>query len=210
MASTPGAASSERNEVTVMRPLVFVDVEATAPTPATGVMTEFGAVDFVTRSTFYTRLWPFTSHPENPALPVVAADARPDVRIVIDGRELPDHRPEQVAQALDRWVRALAADSDPEVSGVATFISDNPAFDWMWIADLLDRCGVPNPFGFSARRIGDLAAGFSGNWRNTNSWKRYRRTEHDHQPLNDAIGNAEAFDELLRRHGQTVPGADRR
>ena len=52
-----------------MRPLIFVDVEATAPTPATGVMTEFGAVDFVTRSTLYARLWPFTPHPKNPVLP---------------------------------------------------------------------------------------------------------------------------------------------
>jgi hypothetical protein len=191
-----------------MRPLVFVDVEATAATPAAGVMTEFGAVDFVTRSTLYARLWPFTAHPQNPALPVVAADARPDVRVVIDGRELPDRRAQEVAGSLDRWLRSLAVGLPvaPTGAGVATFVSDNPAFDWMWIADLFDRCSTPNPFGFSARRIGDLAAGLAGDWRNTSSWKRYRRTVHDHQPLNDAIGNAEAFEELLRRHGQSVPG----
>ncbi len=195
-----------------MRPLIFVDVEATAPTPATGVMTEFGAVDFVTRSTLYARLWPFTPHPKNPVLPVVAAGARPDVRVVIDGRELPDRRAQEVASSMDRWLRGLAENlpAGPNRTGVATFVSDNPAFDWMWIADLFDRSSLPNPFGFSARRIGDLAAGLSGDWRNTSSWKSYRRTEHDHQPLNDAIGNAEAFDELLRRHGQSVPGDEGR
>lgn len=106
------------------------------------------------------------------------------------------------------WVRELAgppATGAGRGPGVATFISDNPAFDWMWVADLFDRADVPNPFGFSARRIGDLAAGLAGNWRNTNGWKKYRRTVHDHNPVNDALGNAEAFEEILRRSGQKLP-----
>lgn len=186
------------------RPLVIVDVEATSATPASGVMTEFGAVELVTERTWYARLWPFTPHPDAPALPVVAADARPDIAVVADGVEVAAADGAEVAREFDRWVRGLSSVTSASGRGVATFVSDNPAFDWMWIADLFDRTGLANPFGFSARRIGDLAAGLSGNWRNTNAWKSLRRTPHDHNPTNDALGNAEALRELLARHNQKL------
>jgi hypothetical protein len=35
-------------------------------------------------------------------------------------------------------------------------------------------------------------------WSETQSWKRFRRTAHDHNPVNDAMGNVEAFEEILR------------
>jgi hypothetical protein len=35
----------------------------------------------------------------------------------------------------------------------------------------------------------------------TVTWRRYRVTPHDHDPLNDAIGNAEAWLEMWRLHG---------
>jgi hypothetical protein len=43
--------------------------------------------------------------------------------------------------------------------GRAIFISDNPAFDWQFINYYFHRFLGQNPFGFSARRIGDLYAG---------------------------------------------------
>lgn len=72
-------------------------------------------------------------------------------------------------------------------------VSDNPAFDWQWVAAEFARAGLENPFGFSARRIGDYAAGLRANFRDANSWKRLRHTKHDHNPVNDARGNAEAL-----------------
>lgn len=81
--------------------------------------------------------------------------------------------------------------------GRPVFVSDNPAYDWQWVAAEFARAGIENPFGFSARRIGDFAAGLQRNWRATNSWKRYRKTTHDHNPVNDARGNAEALWILL-------------
>lgn len=76
------------------------------------------------------------------------------------------------------------------------FVSDNPAYDWQhmnWA--LWNRTGA-NPFGHSARRIGDYWAGMRGNWRDTQTWKRMRRTPHDHNPVHDALGNAEAMWEM--------------
>ena len=84
------------------------------------------------------------------------------------------------------WLKGLAPNG-------AQFISDNPAFDWQWVAAEFARAGLPNPFGFSARRIGDYAAGLKANWRDANGWKRHRKTEHTHNPVDDARGNAEAL-----------------
>lgn len=77
------------------------------------------------------------------------------------------------------------------------FVSDNPAFDFQWI-----NCGFHkhlgfNPFGHSARRIGDFYAGLCGNFRVSQQWKRLRITPHDHNPVHDAMGNVEAFDRIL-------------
>ncbi|HEY5721587.1 MAG TPA: 3'-5' exoribonuclease [Allosphingosinicella sp.] len=82
------------------------------------------------------------------------------------------------------------------------FWSDNPAFDWQWINHGFAVAGMRNPFGFSARRIGDLYAGLKRSVRNTQGWKKLRRTDHDHDPLNDAKGNAEALIAILREHDQ--------
>ena len=35
-------------------------------------------------------------------------------------------------------------------------------------------------------------------WSDTQGWKRLRKTAHDHNPVNDAMGNVEAFEEILR------------
>jgi hypothetical protein len=73
------------------------------------------------------------------------------------------------------------------------FVSDNPAYDWQHINwALWNRVGE-NPFGHSARRIGDYWAGTRRDWSETQGWKKYRRTLHDHNPVNDAVGNAEAL-----------------
>lgn len=81
------------------------------------------------------------------------------------------------------------------------FVSDNPAYDWQWINDCFWRHLGYNPFGHSARRIGDFYAGLCGNFRQTQNWKKLRRTTHDHHPVHDALGNAEAFERIL--NGET-------
>jgi hypothetical protein len=56
-----------------------------------------------------------------------------------------------------------------------------------------------HPFGHSGRRISDFWAGLNRNWSETQGWKRFRRTAHDHHPVHDAMGNVEAFEEIMRR-----------
>lgn len=51
-----------------------------------------------------------------------------------------------------------------------------------------------NPFGFSGRRIGDLYCGMKMDTGLNREWKKlFRKTKHDHNPVNDAKGNAEAL-----------------
>lgn len=161
---------------------IVVDIEAAeGPTPYSGRMTEFGAADLTTLDTFHGVLWDAVPNPENPATFTITSE-----------------KPYDLVDVMTKFKNWLG-------DGRAVFISDNPAFDFMWIAEAFDRAGMPNPFGFSARRIGDLYAGFSGNWRNTSKWKRYRKTTHDHNPVNDALGNAEALRYILEKHEQRLP-----
>jgi hypothetical protein len=75
--------------------------------------------------------------------------------------------------------------------GKPIFISDNPAFDWMFMNTYMHKFAGENPFGWSARRIGDLWCGMEKDaWA---KWKWMRETIHDHNPVNDAKGNAEAL-----------------
>lgn len=81
--------------------------------------------------------------------------------------------------------------------GRPIFVSDNPAFDWQWINYHFHQYQGRNPFGWSARRIGDFYAGLVGDFRASSEWKSLRRTPHDHNPVHDAMGNVEAFDRML-------------
>lgn len=95
-------------------------------------------------------------------------------------------------EAFDAWLT--------EVGGTPVFVSDNPAYDYQFINYYFHLYLGRNPFGHSARRISDFYAGLTRRWSNTQEWKRLRRTEHDHHPVHDAMGNVEAFEEICRRH----------
>jgi hypothetical protein len=155
---------------------IFVDVEATGLTPATGIMTEFGAVHEKTGNSFHGILAEAEPDPENPAKPVVTG-------------EIYDAKP--VMQSFVNWLEQFGKERP-------VFVSDNVAYDWMWVAFYLDRELGVNPFGHSGRRISDFWAGLQHNWGETQSWKRFRKTKHDHNPVNDAMGNVEAFQEIKR------------
>ena len=83
------------------------------------------------------------------------------------------------------------------VDGRPSFVSDNPAYDWQFINYYFWYFLEENPFGHSARRIGDFYAGLTKNWSNTQHWKKMRVTVHDHNPVNDAMGNVEAFRRMM-------------
>lgn len=86
----------------------------------------------------------------------------------------------------------------------AVFESDNPSFDFgVWLNYYLWRFAGRNPFGHSARRIGDFAAGLEGDFRSSSKWRKLRQTKHTHDPLDDAMGNAEPLIALIKRSPKT-------
>lgn len=84
------------------------------------------------------------------------------------------------------------------------FVSDNVAYDWQWINFYFWRYLGHNPFGHSGRRISDFYAGLRGDFDQQSGWKRLRQTKHDHNPVHDAMGNAEALAKLLADVGTKV------
>lgn len=96
-------------------------------------------------------------------------------------------------QEFDRfaqWLRVTCL-------GRPVFWSDNPAYDWQWINFYFWKFHGRNPFGHSARRIGDFYAGLVGDVTASSEWKKLRVTKHDHNPVNDAMGNVEALQRML-------------
>ena len=159
-----------------MQNLIFVDCEATGPCPGRGELTEFGAVEYASRQTFHGVLFASRPSAANPALSEVTGEA-------LD--------PVEVYTAFEEWIRSVTKDR-PIV------VSDNPAFDFQWINHGFHHALGRNPFGHSGRRISDFYAGLVGNFGQSQGWKRLRVTPHDHNPVNDAMGNVEAFERILR------------
>jgi hypothetical protein len=159
-------------------PWILVDCEARGTSPVSGILAEFGAVHYTGRASFHGRLFEAVPDPANPAVPLP-----PGRRVASD---------DEVAIRFTAWLQDRLGGQRP------VLVSDNPAWDFMWIAGMFDRAGMANPFGHSGRRISDFWAGLHRDWRQTQGWKRFRRTPHDHHPVHDALGNAEALEEILR------------
>lgn len=159
---------------------IVVDVEADGAIPPRYSMVCFGAVivEPTLTKTFYGKTKPISNE--------WVVDA-----LAVSGFSRKDHEafnePKQVMENFADWIAKNS-------NGKPTFISDNPAFDWQWINYYFHTYLGKNPFGFSARRIGDLYCGMKMDTGLNSEWKKlYRKTTHDHNPVNDAKGNAEAL-----------------
>ena len=95
-------------------------------------------------------------------------------------------------EQFEQWLSKVCGGSRP------VFVSDNCAYDYQWINFYFWKYFNRNPFGHSGRRISDFYAGLTDNFYNTQRWKRLRITKHDHNPVNDAMGNVEAFERIMR------------
>lgn len=158
--------------------LFVVDVESDGPCPGLYSMVSFAAVK-VSKSLdehFYAETSPVT----NKFVPEALAISCPSRELHISYPE-----PKEAMENFKEWIHSTNEGSRP------VFTSDNLAFDWQWINYYFHRFVGENPFGYSGRRIGDIWCGLKGN--TSASWKHLRDTPHDHNPLNDAIGNAEAL-----------------
>ena len=77
------------------------------------------------------------------------------------------------------------------------FISDNNGYDWQFINwEFWSICGI-NPFGHSSTNLGSLYKGMEKNVRV--NFKHLRDTKHTHNPVDDCVGNVEAFMKMITR-----------
>ena len=166
---------------------VVVDCEGSGPCPGYGCMINFGA--FVVEEPLERGFASPIIEPYCDRFDAAAYDFM--------GLDLEKHRAAAectLAEAMQQFGEWLSGISKERL----VFWSDNPAYDWQWINHGFAVAGIANPFGFSARRIGDLYAGTMKTPGDHNSWRKFKITPHDHDPLNDAKGNAEALLEVLR------------
>lgn len=164
---------------------IVVDVEADGPIPPEFSMICFGAVvvDASLDTTFYGEVAPISDR-TNLAAAAISGICR--------NKHETFEAPEVVMARFAAWIRASS-------KGRPVFVSDNPAFDWQWMNYYFHKYLGENPFGYSARRIGDLYCGLTKDV--YSRWKHLRKTKHDHNPVNDAKGNAEALLAMQRTMG---------
>jgi hypothetical protein len=156
---------------------IVVDVESDGQAPGLYSMVCFGAVivEPSLSKTFYGQTKPITNNYDEESLSISGFTRK-------DHEKFDD--PKKVMEEFDKWIKENSI-------GHPIFISDNPAYDFPWINYYFHWLLGKNPFGYSARRIGDLYCGMVKDTRAR--WKHLRITKHTHHPVDDAKGNAEAL-----------------
>jgi hypothetical protein len=169
--------------------LLSVAVEASGPAPLHGDMISFAAVvieEGLDRS--------FASGNMRPECEHYWPEAYAAIGMTREQHEAAPHSIRDRILAFADWLESLR-------DSRLIMVTDNPGFDYGWLNfELLNHVGQ-QLLGHSARRIGDVWSGLRKTPMETSLWRRYRVTPHDHDPLNDAMGNAEAWLEMWRLYG---------
>lgn len=154
-----------------------VDVESDGPIPGPYSMVCFGAVkvDDDLETTFYGRTCPISENWNPEALKISGFSREQHLNF------------DDSSRVMLNFYNWLTENS----KGRPVMLSDNIAYDWQWINYYFHTYLGKNPFGYSGRRIGDLYCGLVKD--SFAPWKHLRKTTHDHNPVNDAKGNAEAI-----------------
>ena len=164
---------------------VMVDVEADGPIPGDFSMIELGAVivEAGLSRRFHARLHPISEKWVPEAL-AVSGHTR-EQTLAFDP-------PVECMDRFRTWLRTELPGRRP------LFISDNNGFDWQFINWYFHHFLGENPFGFSSTNLGSFYKGLVRDMRR--SFKHLRKTRHTHHPVDDALGNAEAFLEVLTHY----------
>jgi DNA polymerase III epsilon subunit-like protein len=167
---------------------IMVDIESDGPIPGDYSMICFGAVAVEPglERTFYGQLRPISEKFIPEALAVSGFTREQTL-------QFPE--PATVMQNFAEWLRSISRDR-------LMFISDNNGFDWMFVCWYLHHFMGENIFGFSSRNINDIYHGLTKDSRS--SFKKHRITKHDHNPENDARGNAEVLLYMRDKMGYKV------
>lgn len=95
--------------------------------------------------------------------------------------------PKEVMIEFEQWLNSL--------NDRVVFWSDNNGFDFAWMNWYFLTFIGRNPFGHSSNNLRNVFNGMSKSMKQ--SFKHLRRTEHSHNALDDALGNAEAMLEIM-------------
>jgi len=161
------------NEMTI----IMVDIESDGPIPGEYSMICFGAVivDEVLNKTFYGKLKPVSEKWNADALKISGFSRE---------ETLAFNEPGKVMQDFRGWITTNSK-SKP------LFFSDNNGFDWQFINWYFIHFLEENPFGHSSTNLGSLYKGMVKDM--FQNFKHLRKTAHTHNPVDDAVGNAEAL-----------------
>ncbi len=155
-----------------------VDVEMNGPAPGLFSMVSLGAVkvDKELKTTFFGQFAPLDGASVDPrTYDVIGVTEKEHKKYPEPGMEM---------LRFYEWIKA-------NTKGRPIFISDNPSGDFAFVNWYFWKYLNENPFGWSARRISDLYCGFTNDI--YGKWRHLRKTEHTHNPVDDAMGNAEAL-----------------
>lgn len=161
--------------------MISVDTEASGPCPLKGDIVSFGAV--VIEPGLKRSYRSFDMRP--------TVDAYDPAAYRVIGISRAEH--ENYAHTMEEGFRHFNAWLDTLQSERLVMVCDNPGFDFQWMNFGFMMTIGSNPLGHSARRIGDMWSGLRRREHETLGWKKYRMTDHTHDPLDDALGNAEAY-----------------
>lgn len=162
-----------------------VDVETDGPIPGDYSMVAVGAikVDPSLGATFKGELRPISDQYQQENL---------DVAGYTRDETLDHEEPATVMRSFRDWVQKQNSSHRPQ------FIADNSGFDWMFVCWYFHHFLDENPFGHSSQDLGSL---YKGTVKSVfENFKHLRDTEHTHDPVDDALGNAEALLKLKRDH----------
>jgi hypothetical protein len=168
--------------------IIMVDVESDGPIPGDYSMISFGAVivDQDLDKTFYGQLKPISEKWIPEALAV--SGFKRDETLEFD-------EPKMVMKKFSKWL-------NENCKTRPLFFSDNNGFDWQFINWYFIRFLEKNPFGFSSTNLGSLYKGLvKGSFKN---FKHLRKTKHTHNPVDDAMGNAEALLHMKNEMGLKI------
>ena len=169
-------------------PVIVVDVESDGPIPGDYSMISFGAiiVEEKLERTFYGKLKPISENWVQDALKVSGLSREETLQF---------DDPKSVMENFNSWIKENAKSR-------ALFFSDNNGFDWQFINWYFIHFIGKNPFGFSSTNLGSLYKGMVKNM--FKNFKHLRKTKHTHNPVDDAIGNAEALLHMKNEMGLKI------
>lgn len=167
---------------------IMVDIESDGPIPGDFSMICFGAVlvDEHLNRTFYGELKPISENYNEDALAISGFTREETLQF---------NTPQKVMLDFKDWIKENS-------KGRPIFISDNNGFDWMFICWYFHHFINENPFGYSSRRLSDLFCGLEKD--TFAKWKHLRKTVHTHNPVDDAMGNAEVLLMMKKEMGLKI------